>query len=413
MSKHIKCPSCGAWDSIPIMYGMPGYEAFELSEKGKIALGGCIITEGNPSRECTKCKKQFGGKRLAFTSIAQFDFFIGGYMDTCHYIRIDLSRKGLFKKYVIPPCNFYDFDKPEYQDNLVLNEEIPMLPDEYMEFEEALDSLYLLDWKRNYHNNNICDGEQWRITIKPRKGRKISFYGSNAYPPYWKQFIKLIGNHFPSFAEKWNGWEEIPTENIETATSSVPAVISSTLSNSKLSSAFANLLYCTKYHKSALISYRGLKDIEPIPRKIDPYRISWFNSNWYIKAFCHYRNELRTFAINRVETAEILDESFEVPTEIEKAPITDTPFEFDPITDIEVWCSSEIATTFDKTVKFYIEKEAMPRKDGSVTFYIKRAPKNTVINWVLAQNGQAKVINPKDLAEEIEFFIENDVAEIF
>jgi len=54
-SSKTACPSCGANDSVPIVYGLPGPELMEEAKAGKVAIGGCIVTSDNPTRECTAC----------------------------------------------------------------------------------------------------------------------------------------------------------------------------------------------------------------------------------------------------------------------------------------------------------------------------------------------------------------------
>jgi len=59
--KPKRCPNCGASRIANILYGLPA-----LSEKlnkeldeGKVVLGGCIISEDDPSWCCTKCESVF------------------------------------------------------------------------------------------------------------------------------------------------------------------------------------------------------------------------------------------------------------------------------------------------------------------------------------------------------------------
>lgn len=50
------CPSCGVVVTpIPIIYGMPTYEAFEEAKAGKFSLGGCVITGSDPEWACPRC----------------------------------------------------------------------------------------------------------------------------------------------------------------------------------------------------------------------------------------------------------------------------------------------------------------------------------------------------------------------
>ena len=56
MARKYICPSCKAREGVNILYGMPTYEAFEASERGEIALGGCVIGENDPERRFLKCE---------------------------------------------------------------------------------------------------------------------------------------------------------------------------------------------------------------------------------------------------------------------------------------------------------------------------------------------------------------------
>jgi hypothetical protein len=53
------CPQCGSLDIVPIMYGLPGPEAMEAAEQGKIALGGCCVSDHDPQKQCKACGAQF------------------------------------------------------------------------------------------------------------------------------------------------------------------------------------------------------------------------------------------------------------------------------------------------------------------------------------------------------------------
>ena len=59
------CPSCGEGDARPIIWGMPSPELMEAAEAGLIdvALGGCCVTEDDPTHECRACGRQFRDER--------------------------------------------------------------------------------------------------------------------------------------------------------------------------------------------------------------------------------------------------------------------------------------------------------------------------------------------------------------
>ena len=59
-SKSNVCPIGNHTDSvIPIVYGLPGKKLMRKAEKGKIKLGGCLITGCDPKWYCTKHNESF------------------------------------------------------------------------------------------------------------------------------------------------------------------------------------------------------------------------------------------------------------------------------------------------------------------------------------------------------------------
>lgn len=54
------CPACGHKPVANILYGMPAFSK-ELEadmESGKVVLGGCCISEDDPTWECAECHQQ-------------------------------------------------------------------------------------------------------------------------------------------------------------------------------------------------------------------------------------------------------------------------------------------------------------------------------------------------------------------
>jgi proteasome accessory factor C len=51
------------------------------------------------------------------------------------------------------------------------------------------------------------------------------------------------------------------------------------------------------------ITHRGLAADKTEQRSVSPQTLVRYRDNWYLDAFCHLRNGLRTFALNRIESA--------------------------------------------------------------------------------------------------------------
>jgi proteasome accessory factor C len=60
--------------------------------------------------------------------------------------------------------------------------------------------------------------------------------------------------------------------------------------------------------KRLRIDYRARSSDEFTRRDISPQNILCYRDNWYLDAWCHLREELRIFAVDKIESAEILPE---------------------------------------------------------------------------------------------------------
>ena len=65
-------------------------------------------------------------------------------------------------------------------------------------------------------------------------------------------------------------------------------------------------------HQIVHISYRSF-DGDESERDFNPYGIVFNEGYWYVTGYCHLRQDLRTFRLDRIVMLEILDQSFERP----------------------------------------------------------------------------------------------------
>ena len=59
--------------------------------------------------------------------------------------------------------------------------------------------------------------------------------------------------------------------------------------------------------KRLLIDYFAKGKAEQSQREVSPQRLVYYRNNWYLDAWCHVRNDLRAFAVDSIERAEILE----------------------------------------------------------------------------------------------------------
>ena len=59
-----RCPRCRSTRAVPIEYGLPPIEMAPQADRGEFVLGGCCVSDGDPTWHCFACGADFGHYRL-------------------------------------------------------------------------------------------------------------------------------------------------------------------------------------------------------------------------------------------------------------------------------------------------------------------------------------------------------------
>jgi predicted DNA-binding transcriptional regulator YafY len=68
-------------------------------------------------------------------------------------------------------------------------------------------------------------------------------------------------------------------------------------------------------HRRLRIRHRRRSDGETLAREVSPQRLVHYRDNWYLDAWCHDRQALRTFALDAIEQVQVGDEAGEAVAE--------------------------------------------------------------------------------------------------
>ena len=198
-----KCPRCGSKKTAEIIYGYPAFDE-EFNQKlssGEWVLGGCCIAsvEVNgrsvnimPSRRCFACKRDFGREPILVTKkkdmaedyrdiVRGIRFMIGGYFGGSTEVLIGKNDQGAQVS-----VSFYRSDELPVADRQISETEWKKIVN------KLYGKLYLHEWKKDFTDTNVLDGTQWELGISLTGRRKRIYSGSNAYPPYWKELLRIF-----------------------------------------------------------------------------------------------------------------------------------------------------------------------------------------------------------------------------
>jgi proteasome accessory factor C len=137
---------------------------------------------------------------------------------------------------------------------------------------------------------------------------------------------------------------------------------------------------------------------ESTERDVDPMRVLSVEGRWYLEAWCHRSQGVRTFRLDRIEELEVLDVDGTPPPEARPREVSARMFHASPDDlVVELLLSPRAAWVAEN---FPIES-AERREDGSVQVVLRTAQPAWVRRLVWRLGGEATVLSPSELAEEV------------
>ncbi|MEW6184793.1 MAG: YafY family protein [Thermodesulfobacteriota bacterium] len=150
------------------------------------------------------------------------------------------------------------------------------------------------------------------------------------------------------------------------------------------------------------MSYRALHSDEKSKRKVDPYYLFFEDDFWYFRGFCHLRQEVRTFALDRIGEMNLLEEYF-LPRGA--APEEELAGAFGTVVN---GVPAEVVLRFDPECRPYLQRKrwhASQRerllKDGRLELRFTVNGLEGITPWIHRWLPRVEVVGPKKLREQI------------
>lgn len=147
--------------------------------------------------------------------------------------------------------------------------------------------------------------------------------------------------------------------------------------------------------------HRGL---ERNQRVVEPYVLRNFRGDWYLVGFCRKAKALRTFALSRIESCQVLSDQnfrprsdFDPEKHFENSLGIFTTGEPGPC---RIWFSEQ-ASRWILERRWHESQRYERLEDGSIELILDVGPTLEVIRWVLAHGADARPLSPPSLVEEV------------
>jgi predicted DNA-binding transcriptional regulator YafY len=166
---------------------------------------------------------------------------------------------------------------------------------------------------------------------------------------------------------------------------------------------FDLLAKATARRQQIEMAYRKPGRSETEQRVVDPYHLANINGEWYLFAFDHLRNDIRTFAPGRIQSVKQTGRTFErlQKFSLEKR-LRDSFGVHSGEGQYEVIIRFNAAVAdYVREKKWHESQQQRELKDGGVELKMKLSGLPEVERWVLSWGGDATVIQPKELIQRV------------
>lgn len=152
------------------------------------------------------------------------------------------------------------------------------------------------------------------------------------------------------------------------------------------------------------ITYHTLSRDEVTKRTVDPYHVHNHAGDWFLIAFCHFRNAVRDFMLARILEVEATDEQFERPRDFDLQAYMAQSFMLEkgprPV-KVSVRFDAYEARWIRELRWQRINPEIQEHRDGSLTLHFQVTGLEEIKRWVLQYGSHATVLRPKKLRDMV------------
>lgn len=140
-------------------------------------------------------------------------------------------------------------------------------------------------------------------------------------------------------------------------------------------------------------------------RKINPLKLIFKQSHWYLQAYCSTAEDFRTFKISRIKELLLLDETFEEtivsPPQIDTSEINKKTFD-DGLTSVKLKFVPQIAhRVYDE----FPPNDIAIEDNGYLTVTTKLPIDFWIYHYLLSFEEDVEIIEPISLKEEVQNFL--------
>lgn len=155
--------------------------------------------------------------------------------------------------------------------------------------------------------------------------------------------------------------------------------------------------------KRLVIEYQSRSKDENTQREISPQRMIYYRDNWYVDGWCHSRNALRSFSVDAIKKAEILETKADDINENELNAELGSGYGIFAGKEVK-WALLRFSPERSKWVaseKWHPAQKSRFLEDGSYELSIPFSDEREIVMDILKHGNQVVVLDPQSLIMHI------------
>jgi predicted DNA-binding transcriptional regulator YafY len=162
----------------------------------------------------------------------------------------------------------------------------------------------------------------------------------------------------------------------------------------------AQLLDATLHHRRVAVRYHSFSSNREKDYLLEPYRLVFAQGGLYVVAFVPEYQQLRTFAVERIQSLSLTEERFEPAALPDDAFAHSLGVNQGPPERVEIAFEPRIARYLKERV-WHPSQQTHEAPDGTLTMTLNVCNDWALRSWILGFGPLARVVSPPELATQI------------
>jgi predicted DNA-binding transcriptional regulator YafY len=219
---------------------------------------------------------------------------------------------------------------------------------------------------------------------------------ANALTPGMRQFLDRLPLVMQAKADPGS----LPVPGNSSTPTDDPGETLSPRAASRRSARVTQLLEATLHHRRVTMRYHSFSSDREKEYAIEPYRLVFAQGGLYVMAYVPEYAQMRTFAVERIQTLSVTEERFEPQELAEDVFAHSLGVNQGPPERIEILFEPRIARYVKERV-WHASQDLREQPDGSLALTLDVCNDWALRSWILGFGPAARVVSPETLVAQI------------